>query len=74
MSGSIASWIHVQKLPENFYLFFQGKDVNSSVGCYWKQMSVVLVASIFLFVYEFCERYLKRICSPWAAGGVAVHF
>ena len=34
----------------------QDKDVKSHVGYYWKQMGVVLVASIFLFVYEFCER------------------
>ena len=31
-------------------------EAGSQLGHYWKQLAVVAVSSIFMFIYEFCER------------------
>ena len=32
-------------------------EAHSHLGRYWKQLGVVTVLAVFMFVYEFCERY-----------------
>ena len=38
------------------------RDTPSHLGHYWKQLAVVSLSSLFLFVYEFCERYVIIYC------------
>ena len=44
------SYLHGVFLPT------QGTEVQTHVGLYWKQIGVVALSCVFLFVYEFCER------------------
>ncbi|XP_064385810.1 protein wntless-like [Halichondria panicea] len=36
-------------------------ETQTSIGTYWKEMGVVLLACTFLFIYEFCERGIQVV-------------
>ena len=51
--------LHYITLPPPPCPLLQQEDgaVKSHIGHYWRQIGVVAVTCVFLFVYEFCERY-----------------
>lgn len=69
----------------SFWVIFVGehrmdKEVKSHVGHYWKQIGVVGVSCVFLFVYEFCERGVQVLFpfysfwSNWLTSTIAMSF
>jgi hypothetical protein len=70
----------------SFWILFVGEHTagdgegGGNLGHYWKQLATVAVSSLFMFVYEFCERGIQTVYpfyslwGSWAGETIAFVF